>query len=293
MRDSAITCRFHRSVWVLSAVLAVLSISLIVAAGCASGGPTDPAETGGTGTAWISTAGQDAPDAAARFFYSDMADNTGTPNWNESRTVWNTTGSLNGQPNTLPPDVIGIETVSAGVTGFTKSANVNAVPPDKNRLTATASFRICNNWDRAITVVGLSDPNPSMVWNMMTEDELKKNYTPSLQNWLDDGASGQLTGPWGEAVKVLWGGSGNAAVQTTKWETRIANGRTIWDANNGYNAPSFPTGITIEPGESQPIDNPGRLTFGISTGSNLGTSTADIVVALFTMNFGLDVGFTY
>lgn len=300
MRDSAITYRFHRSVWVLSAALAVLSVSLVVAAGCATGTPNDPAETGGTGTAWISTAGQDAPEAAARFFYSDRTLYPNDPNtpWDETRTVWNAAGTLNDVDLgeiPLPANSIGIETLDSGVDQFTKSANDNARA--SNDLTAAATFRICNNLvvggtPREITVSQsrFSDPGDAMEWMAIDGKELQKTYDPSLRDWLFPG-QGTLTGPWGAALGVLWGGGGNAAtINTAAWTPRITAGPANWASYGGWDNLTFSDSALIPHGQA---GGSGTLTFGISTTSDLGVDTANIVVALFTMNFGLDVGFTY
>jgi hypothetical protein len=170
------TQAWSKRTWMLSGLLAVLSGSLILAAGCASGGSEAQLQSG---SAKLHTWNEAPADGAeARFFYSETTDDTDTA-WNESRMVWCTEGT--------PPESVGklgIET-AAPPTFTLDSSGVN---PMHAQITASAEFYIVNNWDHAISNVTASLPPGDLLYELPTGEQILaatfQGTGNSMYDWL-------------------------------------------------------------------------------------------------------------
>jgi len=167
---------WNTKLWAVCGVLAILSLSLVFAAGCASGGSEAQLQSGSAKVYTYDEASTE--DVGARFFYSDVGDNTGTP-WNESRMVWCTEGN--------PPESVGklgIET-AAPPTFTPDSSGVN---PMYAQITASAEFYVVNNWDRPISSVTASLPPGDLLYELPTgADILAATFQGtgnSMYDWL-------------------------------------------------------------------------------------------------------------
>jgi hypothetical protein len=162
--------------WAVCGVLAIVSLSLVFAVGCASGGSQAQLQSG---SAKLHTWNEAPADGAeARFFYSETTDDTGTA-WNESRMVWCTEGN--------PPESVGklgIET--AAPPTFTPDSS--GVKPMYAQITASAEFYVVNNWDRPISSVTASLPPGDLLYELPTGEQILaatfQGTGNSMYDWL-------------------------------------------------------------------------------------------------------------
>jgi hypothetical protein len=175
---------WNTKLWAVCGVLAILSLSLVFAAGCASGGAEPQMQTGAV---TVYTYDADAPaDASARFFYSKEKDEEKTV-WDESRTAWCVEAT--------PKEAIGA--IGLETAPYTKESPypeflLNSADGSKSvKLDATAMVYVVNNWDRPITITETSAPEEDLVYALPTGKDLINatmgNDGRGLYAWLKDG----------------------------------------------------------------------------------------------------------
>lgn len=178
----------NTKLWAICAVLAIVSLSLILAAGCASGG--SPAQTQLSGSAKMHTYNEaPADEVGARFFYSNENDDSNTP-WNESRTVWSTAETT----PSVAANKIGLETAPYSASPANPFFNrASSDPGDKKwiKLSPSANVYIVNNWSKPITITAVSAPEEDLFYRLPTMDEINAarmgQSNTTLYQWLLDG----------------------------------------------------------------------------------------------------------
>jgi len=182
----------NTKLWAACGVLAIVSLSLVLAAGCASGG--SPAQTQLSGSAKMHTYNEaPADEVGARFFYSQEEKDDPSTAWDERRTVWSTV-------ETIPSGAesrIGLETAlysaQSPYPAFTKwSSDPGAGDKERIELTSEARVYIVNNWSKPITITAVSAPEEDLFYRMPTSAaEINKatmgNDGRSLHDWLKEG----------------------------------------------------------------------------------------------------------
>jgi len=285
--------------WAVCGVLAIVSLSLVFAAGCASGG--SPAQTL-SGSAKVHTYNEQADaDVAARFFYGP-SDDASTTGWDESRMVWSTTGTIPSAATGL----IGLET--AGAPTFTLSGNTSS--PKYSQIKATADFYIVNNWTGvnapdAITITGATIPEVDFVYAVPTGQDILDarlgGGATTMYQWLNSATVGYFQ----YAAGALFP-SGNATPAATV-QTNFTTALTACNATNGVAHPFItsdaPPVVTV-PSETIPSGARSQgtgtvtLTFYGKDPGNQGQPgarlAAEQMIALaFSTYFGVTVDFTY
>lgn len=270
-------------VWAVCGVLAIVSLSLVFAVGCASGGSEVQLQSG---SAKLHTWNEaPADDAEARFFYSETTDDTGTA-WNESRMVWCTEGN--------PPESVGklgIET--AAPPTFTPYSYIDG--SDKwAQITASAEFYIVNNWDHAISNVTASLPPGDLLYKLPTGEQILaatfQGTGNSMYDWLLAGG-GLFTTKC--APGFFPSGEGTSPSQVSgKFSASLADAAPV----NGSQDELLTT-MTVTPPSDASIaagaksTNTGTVTL-VFRGE--GQSMARPVVALaFSTYFGVQLNFQY
>lgn len=285
--------------WAVCVVLAIVSLSLVFAAGCASGG--SPAQTL-SGSAKVHTYdGSADADVAARFFYSNATDVPGNA-WNESRMVWSTTGTIPSAATGL----IGLET--AGAPTFTLSGNTSS--PKYSQIKATADFYIVNNWTGvnapdAITITGATIPEVDFVYAVPTGQDILDarlgGGATTMYQWLN----GATMGYFQNAASNLFpqGDSTPAATVQTNFTTAL----TACNATNGVAHPFITSGappVVTVPSETIPAGmksaSMGTVTltfYGKDPGNQgqpgAGLAAQQMIALAFSTYFGVTVDFTY
>lgn len=273
----------NTKLWAACGVLAIVSLSLVLAAGCASGG--SPAQTL-SGSAKVHTYNEQADaDVAARFFYGP-SDDASTTGWDESRMVWSTTGTIPSAATGL----IGLET--AGAPTFTLSGNTSS--PKYSQIKATADFYIVNNWDHAISNVTASLPPGDLLYELPTGEQILaatfQGTGNSMYDWLLAGG-GLFEGKC--APEFFPSGENTSASQvSTRFSTSLAVAAPV----NGSQDELLTT-MTVTPPSDASIaagsksTNTGTVTL-VFRGE--GQSMARPVVALaFSTYFGVQLNFQY
>lgn len=269
--------------WAVCGVLAIVSLSLVFAAGCASGG--SPAQTL-SGSAKVHTYNEQADaDVAARFFYGP-SDDASTTGWDESRMVWSTTGTIPSAATGL----IGLET--AGAPTFTLSGNTSS--PKYSQIKATADFYIVNNWDHAISNVTASLPPGDLLYELPTGEQILaatfQGTGNSMYDWLL--AGGGLFKDKCAPEFFPSGENTSASQVSTRFSTSLAVAAPV----NGSQDELLTT-MTVTPPSDASIaagsksTNTGTVTL-VFRGE--GQSMARPVVALaFSTYFGVQLNFQY
>ncbi len=267
-------------------VLAVLSLSLVFAVGCASGGSEAQLQSG---SAKVHTYNA-APDAdvAARFFYSNVGDDQGTP-WKEHRMVWSTA-------DTTPSAAIGkIGLETAGAPTFTLSGNTSSTK--YSQIKATADFYIVNNWDRAINVTGISAPDADLFYEVPPAGTFENAVLGGMGSGgivLMPGWLSGAGGPFLEARDKLW-----AAGQTV--DENYSNYFTAAGPVNGVRN-TYLTSLSIKaPGgsiASGAKSRVGKVVIAFAARelpppNDLNVETTKMITIAFSTYFGVTVDFTY
>lgn len=290
--------------WAVCGVLAIVSLSLVFAAGCASGG--SPAQTL-SGSAKVHTYNEQADaDVAARFFYGP-SDDASTTGWDESRMVWSTTGTIPSAATGL----IGLETADDEKPLFDLSYGIVGLGVGKATITASADFYIVNNWDRPITVTGVRAPDEDLVYELPPARQFGQAEGPNglMYDWL-----GTAGGSFGDEYKpylVSWVGARKLLFGTSTPPLTNAQAKTVDDRLAYYlrqakrNPRIYLETISIEPPNDLVIDRGTKsadtgtvtLTFSASTSvvgwGLLGEATAEMIALAFSTYFGVTVDFTY
>jgi len=291
--------------WAVCGALAILSLSLVLAVGCASGG--SPAQTQLSGSAKMHTYNE-APDAdvAARFFYSPGGDDENTP-WNDGRTVWSTAETI----PSAAQGKIGLETADDEKPLFDLSYGIVGLGVGKATITASADFYIVNNWDRPITVTGVRAPDEDLVYELPPARQFGQAEGPNglMYDWL-----GTAGGSFGDEYKpyfVSWVGARKLLFGTSTPPLTNAQAKTVDDRLAYYlrqakrNPRIYLETISIEPPNDLVIDRGTKsadtgtvtLTFSASTSvvgwGLLGEATAEMIALAFSTYFGVTVDFTY
>jgi len=273
--------------------LAIVSLSLVFAVGCASGG--SEAQTL-SGSAKVYTNDEAAAaDVGARFFYGP-ADDAATTLWNEARMVWST--------EAVPSEAagkIGLETADAPT--FTLTGNNSK--RKFSQITTSANFHIVNNWDRPITLTADATlPEADLVYSLPTGQEILDarlgGGTTTMYQWLN----AQPDGYFQDAAGVLFpaGDATPAATVQTNFQTALT-GSGATDGNASTYMTLTPPDVTV-PAETIPAgaksQGTGTVTFNFyaqyaaNSGSPGARSTATYMVALaFSTYFGIQVNFQY
>lgn len=281
--------------WAVCGVLAIVSLSLVFAVGCASGGSEAQLQSGSAKVYNYDEAA--AADVGARFFYGP-ADDPGTLLWNEARMVWST--------EAVPPTAagkIGLET--AGAPTFTLTGDRSG--KDKySQITTSANFNIVNNWDRPITLTSATLPATDLVYSLPTGQEILDarlgggTSTTTIFQWLHNSNAGFFQ----DAAGTLFpqGDSTPAATVQTNFQNALTgSGATNGVATNYMT--TIPPSVTV-PAETIPAGakstGTGTVTFNFyakydgNSGMPGATSAATDMVALaFSTYFGVQVNFQY
>ncbi|MGI6350950.1 MAG: hypothetical protein ACOX6M_04535 [Armatimonadota bacterium] len=179
----------NTKLWAACGVLAIVSLSLVLAAGCASGG--SPAQTQLSGSAKMHTYNAaPADEVGARFFYSNENDDLNTP-WNESRTVWSTAETT----PSVAANKIGLETAPYSASPphpfFNRASSGPSDPEKWIKLSPSANVYIVNNWSKPITITAVSAPEKDLFYRLPTMDEINAarmgQSNTTLYQWLLDG----------------------------------------------------------------------------------------------------------
>jgi hypothetical protein len=295
--------------WAVCGVLAIVSLSLVLAAGCASGG----SPTKLSGTAKVHTYNEaPAAEVAPRFFYGP-SDDASTTGWDESRMVWSTTGTIPSAATGL----IGLET--AGAPTFTLSGNTSSTK--YSQIKATADFYIVNNWTGvnapdAITITGATIPEVDFVYAVPTGQDILDarlgGGATTMYQWLNSATVGYFQ----YAASNLFPQGDNtpaATVQTNFQNALTASGATDEVMHYPYITGLLP-GHQHYPGGAPPVvtvpsetipsgarsQGTGTVTFTFygmnpdGQGRPRAEAAAAQVVALaFSTYFGVTVDFTY
>ncbi len=277
-------------------VLAILSLSLVFAVGCASGGSEAQLQSGSAKVYNYDEAA--AADVGARFFYGPD-DDPATTLWNEARMVWST--------EAVPSEAagkIGLETADAPT--FTLTGNNSN--QKFSQITTSASFHIVNNWDRPITLTADATlPEADLVYSLPTGQQILDarlgggTSTTTVYQWLN----AQTEGYFADAAGVLFpdGDATPAATVQSNFQAALTG-----SGATNYNATTYTT--TIPPVVTVPSEPPipagaksqgtGTVTFNFyaqyaaNSGSPGARRTATYMVALaFSTYFGIQVNFQY
>ena len=303
----------NTKLWAACGVLAIVSLSLVLAAGCASGAGGSPAQTQLSGSAKVHTYNAaPADEVGARFFYSNENDDSNTP-WNESRMVWSTTGTIPSAATGL----IGLET--AGAPTFTLSGNTSS--PKYSQIKATADFYIVNNWTGvnapdAITITGATIPEVDFVYAVPTGQDILDarlgGGATTMYQWLNSATVGYFQ----YAASNLFPQGDNTPAATV--QTNFQNALTASGATNEVMHYPYITGLLPGhqhyPGGAPPVvtvpsetipsgarsQGTGTVTFtfyGMNP-DNQGTgdaktAAAQVIALAFSTYFGVTVDFTY
>ena len=285
----------NTKLWAACGVLAIVSLSLVFAAGCASGG--SPAQTL-SGSAKVHTYNEQADaDVAARFFYGP-SDDASTTGWDESRMVWSTTGTIPSAATGL----IGLET--AGAPTFTLTGQATG-SPKFSRIKATGNFYIVNDWDHAITITDATIPYTDFVYALPTGQQILDarlgGGATTMYQWLNSATVGYFH----DAAGALFP-SGNATPAATV-QTNFTTALTACNATNGVAHPFItsdaPPVVTV-PSETIPSGARSQgtgtvtLTFYGKDPRNQGrpraeAAAAQVVALAFSTYFGVQLNFQY
>ena len=280
--------------WAVCGVLAIVSLSLVLAAGCASG--SSPTKL--SGTAKVHTYNEaPAAEVAPRFFYGP-SDDSSTTGWDESRMVWSTTGTIPSAATGL----IGLET--AGAPTFTLTGQATG-SPKFSRIKATGNFYIVNDWDHAITITDATIPYTDFVYALPTGQQILDarlgGGATTMYQWLNSATVGYFH----DAAGALFP-SGNATPAATV-QTNFTTALTACNATNGVAHPFItsdaPPVVTV-PSETIPSgarsQGTGTVTLTFygkdpgNQGQPGGRLAAEQMIALaFSTYFGVTVDFTY
>lgn len=179
----------NTKLWAACGVLAIVSLSLVLAAGCASGG--SPAQTQLSGSAKMHTYNEaPADEVGARFFYSQEEKDDPSTDWDERRTVWSTAETT----PSVAANKIGLETAPYSASPANPFFNrASSDPGDKKwiKLSPSANVYIVNNWSKPITITAVSAPEEDLFYRLPTMDEINAarmgQSNTTLYQWLLDG----------------------------------------------------------------------------------------------------------
>lgn len=295
------TQAWSKRTWMLSGLLAVLSGSLILAAGCASGGSEAQLQSGSAKVYNYDEAA--AADVGARFFYGP-ADDSGTSLWDESRMVWNTEGT-----NGVPIGIIGLET--AGAPSFVLSGNANS-NPKTSTITTSAEFYVVNNWDRPIYNLAAALPASDLVYALPSAGDIMAARLggpggQTMYQWLLNAPAG--SGYFTDSATYFFGTGGTAGESAVQSAFNAAYNGTQ-KKPSGYMPPTggeqneFLLSLEVTPPEDESIpkgaksDQTGSVTFVIQANVDYGVpqnqaATNEMVALAFSTYFGVKLDFQF
>lgn len=183
---------WNTKLWAICGVLAIVSLSLVLAAGCASGAGGSPAQTQLSGSAKMHTYNAaPADEVGARFFYANPAevpDDDPNTDWDDTRVVWSTAETI----PSVAAGKIGLETAPysaspGGNPSFVKTCDDGMVRPKWIKLIAQAKVHVVNNWTGTpITIRTVKALREDLVYDLPTMEEINDatRDKDTLYDWL-------------------------------------------------------------------------------------------------------------